>query len=210
MGLATRWGAPPELARELFVAIVAAYGEPGRSYHTLDHIAAVLATIERFGPGRDPDALKLAAWYHDVVYDSRSADNEERSAEWARADLRRLGAPDPLIDRVVGLVLATKEHRVAPGDSDGALFLDADLAILGSESDYRAYAEGIRREYEWVPADLYAAGRRKVLESFLHRDRIYLTDAIHALLDASARRNIAEEAGGWGIEDGGWRVDRDS
>ena len=137
MGLATRWGAPPELARELFVAIVAAYGEPGRSYHTLDHIAAVLATIERFGPGRDPDALKLAAWYHDVVYDSRSADNEERSAEWARADLRRLGAPDPLIDRVVGLVLATKEHRVAHakardqcGDpDDGRACADRDRGV---------------------------------------------------------------------------------
>jgi predicted metal-dependent HD superfamily phosphohydrolase len=97
---------------------------------------------------------------------------------------------------VAALVLATKDHRIEPGDRDGALFLDADLAILGSEEGYEAYAEGIAFEYGWVPAETYAAGRAEVLERFLRRDRIYLTDAIHALLDARARVNIARERGG--------------
>jgi predicted metal-dependent HD superfamily phosphohydrolase len=201
LDLATRWGAAPELARSIFEAIVEAYREPGRRYHTLDHVASVLGVIERFGPGDDPDALRLAAWYHDVVYDTRAADNEERSADRARDDLRRLNAPASLVDRVVGLVLATKDHRIGPGDRDGALFLDADLAILGSEEDYEAYAEGIAFEYGWVPAEAYAAGRAEVLGRFLRRERIYLTDAIHELLDAPARRNMARERGA--LEGGG-------
>ena len=71
------------------------------------------------------------------------------------------------------------------------MLIDSDLAILGaSESAYQAYANQIRQEYAWVPETDYRMGRRKVLERFLARPRIfhYLAD-----LEASARRNIAAE-----------------
>jgi hypothetical protein len=60
------------------------------------------------------------------------------------------------------------------------------------ESAYRDYAAKIRQEYAWVPEPQYRDGRRRVLESFLSRPRIY-----HHLghLEASARRNVATEIG---------------
>jgi len=194
LDVAGSWGAAPDLPAATYDAIVAAYGSEGRFYHTLDHIASVLGTIERFGPGDDPDALAMAAWYHDLIYDTRAADNEEQSAARARRELRLLGAPEQFIDRVVRLVLATKDHRIEPGDDDGALFLDADLAILGArQSDYDAYSIHIRMEYGWVTASTYRAGRARVLESFLFRDRIYRTEKMFELYENAARVNIAGE-----------------
>ncbi len=194
MGLAEGWGAAQGLAASLYDGIVASYGSGGRLYHTLDHIASVLRTLERFGPGDDPAALMMAAWYHDIVYDTRAADNEEQSAGRARRELRALGAPEPFIDRVARLVLATKDHRIEPGDDDGALFLDADLAILGAPEDaYHSYSIRIRMEYGWVTASSYRAGRTTVLEDFLLRQRIYRTGKMFERYEAAARANIAGE-----------------
>ena len=88
------------------------------------------------------------------------------------------------------MILTTKTHD-AVDDPDAQVLLDADLAVLGaSEADYRVYAEAIRREYAWVAEADYRVGRRRVLESFLARPRIY-----HLLVDleAPARRNLAAE-----------------
>ena len=58
------------------------YAQSGRFYHTLDHIENGLETVERLGShARNQNAVKLAAWLHDVVYESRATDNEERSAD---------------------------------------------------------------------------------------------------------------------------------
>jgi predicted metal-dependent HD superfamily phosphohydrolase len=91
---------------------------------------------------------------------------------------------------VAALILATKTHD-AGADADARVLLDADLAILGAdETAYRSYADQIRQEYAWVPEADYRAGRRRVLEGFLNRPRIF-----HFLdhLEATARRNIAAE-----------------
>src|SRR5262249_28427939 len=69
----------------------AAYLEPGRCYHTLDHIAALLRQLdEHRAVARDADALALAIIFHDVVYDPLRHDNEARSAALARARLTSL------------------------------------------------------------------------------------------------------------------------
>ena len=60
-------------------------------------------------------------------------------------------------------------------------------------AEYRAYAEAIRREYAFVPDQLYRPGRRRALEGFLARERIYLTDRLGALWERAARTNLAGE-----------------
>src|SRR5690242_20725665 len=98
---------------------------------------------------RDRGAVRLAAWYHDAVYDSHATDNEERSADMARSALSRLRVPGDRVESVARLILATKTHQT-DGDPDAAVLLDADLAILGSEPEqYDRYAKAIRREYAW-------------------------------------------------------------
>src|SRR5690606_17676045 len=72
--------APAELAARLGADLLARWREPPRHYHTADHLAVVLAVVdEHRAHAADPDAVRLAAWYHDAIYDPRRVDNEEAS-----------------------------------------------------------------------------------------------------------------------------------
>lgn len=149
----------------------------------------VVKTVESLGSyANHLNALTLAAWLHDLIYDSKASDNEERSAEFAERLCEKLSIPE---DRLVAsLILKTKTHD-AGEDVDARVLIDADLAILGAgEPIYRDYAEKIRQEYAWVPEAEYRKGRRQVLENFLDRTTIY-----HFLrhLEEPARRNLAAE-----------------
>lgn len=189
-------GTEEHAAQAVFGDLYRRYSEPGRFYHTLTHIAQVLGEIERGAPtvgATDLLNLRLAAWFHDVVYDSRAGDNEAQSAEYARETLGRLGLTDEITARVGQLILATKTHDAEEGDADCQLLLDADLAILGAdEGVYRAYQGAIRKEYAWVPDEAYRAGRARVLGSFLLRPRIFRTPAF-AALEERARTNLRHE-----------------
>src|SRR5262249_6655943 len=132
-----------------FADLAAAYSRPERHYHNLDHLAAVLSTVEELREhARHPDAVALAAWFHDAVYDPRAADNEERSAVLADAVCSTWGLPRETVDLVARLVRLTKSHDAPDDDVDGFVLLDADLAILGAPDDeYDRYARAIRQEY---------------------------------------------------------------
>src|SRR5204862_396307 len=83
-----------------------------RVYHNLDPVAAVLDTVGGLlDLARDPVAVRLAAWFHDAVYDSRAGDNEERSAALAESRLTGWGVPPPTVAAVRRLILATKTHQ---------------------------------------------------------------------------------------------------
>jgi predicted metal-dependent HD superfamily phosphohydrolase len=180
------------LAGALFEEIVTAYSRPERHYHRLAHIRQVLDTLAPvLHQAIHPEAVLWAAWFHDVVYDPRAADNEERSAAFAEQMLARLHVPDKMIAPVRSLILSTKTHQPPEDDFDSRLFLDADLAVLGGPEDqYNAYARAIRREYAWVPEPDYRKRRTNVLRGFLHRPRIYFTDRLFAEREQQARRNL--------------------
>src|SRR5690606_42085595 len=119
----------------------------------------------------------------------RSAkDNESRSAQWARA-----AELDVEADRVVSLIELTAWHgSVSSVDAEAALFLDADMAILGAPpAQFDAYNAAIAREYSFLPPEEYREGRRGFLSVLAKRPRIYLSDYFHAMLDAQARENLA-------------------
>ncbi|MBI2922085.1 MAG: hypothetical protein HYY18_13450 [Planctomycetes bacterium] len=96
------------------------------------------------------------------------------------------------VGRVVALILATR-HAEAPSDPDARWLVDIDLGILGADPEaYRRYETAIRREYRLVPGLLFRRKRAELLEGFLARPRLYLTDHFHARLEAPARRNLAD------------------
>jgi predicted metal-dependent HD superfamily phosphohydrolase len=162
----------PILAGQTFADISRQYAGPGRCYHTLHHVQNVLDMLENIGANaQNLNAAKLAAWLHDVIYESRGSDNEERSAEYAERLCQELSIPDGGL--AAALILKTKTHS-AGEDADAQVLLDADLAILGtSEPAYRKYGEQIRQEYVWVPEPEYRTGRRQILQRFLTRQKIY-------------------------------------
>jgi predicted metal-dependent HD superfamily phosphohydrolase len=136
----------------------------------------------------------LAVWFHDVIYDSRSNENEERSAAYAGEVLQSLHLAPSLQTETQRLILLTKSHLTSSEDIPGRVLLDADLAILGAaEPSYDRYAEAIRREYDWVPQADYRVGRQRVLQRFLDRPRIYGTTLLYARSEIQARRNLERE-----------------
>lgn len=184
----------PGAAYPVFDQLVAAYAEPHRHYHTLEHVAETLRVAARL-PSADPKAVAVAVWFHDAVYDPKATDNEARSASLVVDWLGPLGVPENVTGRVAGLVLATAHFAEGRSvDADTAALLDADLAVLGaSESRYRRYAADVRREYAHVPDDAFRRGRAAVLGAFLSRSRIYLTEAMYLEGEGMARRSILAE-----------------
>lgn len=171
----------------------ARYAEAHRRYHTVEHLEEVLAVVADLGGS---EAVELAAWFHDAVYDATAphGESEARSAALAVEQLTALGREPALVEEVERLVLLTAGHDVAPGDADGAVLADADLAVLGADPDrYARYARDVRAEYGHVADVAWRAGRSAVLQGFLDRPRIYRTDRMHTALDAAARRNLAAE-----------------
>ncbi|MDK2012872.1 MULTISPECIES: HD domain-containing protein [unclassified Deinococcus] len=160
------------------------YAEPGRAYHTGAHVRALLDALA--GRGVLMPALALAAWGHDLIYDPRAADNEVRSADVFGDWL----APADLQAEVRELILATR-HTVPVTTRAEALFVDADLSVLGADAaTFDAYDRAIRVEYAHVPEAAYRTGRAAVLRSFLKRERLYLTPEF-AGLEPQARVNLA-------------------
>lgn len=174
-------------------ALLARYDERHRAYHNASHVLALARLADELAAGGDR-VLGLAIWFHDAVYKPMLTDNEERSAILANDVLEALGVPMPVIARVGRFILATKSHSLLEDSDALRLFLDLDLSILGADArTYDRYALAVREEFTWVPAPLYARGRRKVLLGFLARPKIYLSDAASARFESQARANIARE-----------------
>jgi predicted metal-dependent HD superfamily phosphohydrolase len=172
--------------------LVAAYSERQRHYHTLQHLRECLAQFDAGAVlARRPAEVELALWFHDAIYDPQGRDNEERSADWARASVLAAGCEAEVADRVAGLVLSTRGHDAAADDVDAHLLLDVDLSILGAApARFDQYEQQVRAEYAHVPDEAFRAGRRRVLEGFLGRPRIYRTAAFHDALEVRARTNL--------------------
>ena len=169
--------------------------QPHRHYHTVRHLAAVLDVVDTHaGWADDPDAVLLAAWFHDAVYDPRTDDNEAASAALAGRVLPGLGVTPDRVAEVERLVLLTAGHDPAPGDRPGELLCDADLAILAAPPDrYARYAAAVRREYAHVPDAAFRAGRAAVLRRLLALPRLYHVAEVADGWDAAARANLTAE-----------------
>jgi predicted metal-dependent HD superfamily phosphohydrolase len=171
--------------------------EPHRHYHTATHLAAMLSVVDsQAHTAGHPDLVRLAAWFHDAVYDPRApgAANERHSAALAGRVLVRLGLPATAVAEVGRLVLLTAGHRAAAGDRDGALLCDADLAILAApELAYDRYAAAVRREYAHVPDRAFRAGRADVLRGLLDLPALYRVPALAERWEAPARANLVRE-----------------
>lgn len=172
-------------------SLIDAWSAPHRHYHTLAHLVFVLDLIAAHRAlADDPEAVLLAAWFHDAVYAPKRSDNEELSAQWAERDLVACGIATTRAARIGAMIRATAGHAAAR-TRDEALLLDADLAVLGADADvFDAYERGIRAEYAWAPWLLYRTKRAEVLASFVERPRIYATDAFGAAFEAAARANL--------------------
>lgn len=139
-GLCQRLALPAEASRKWWQRLEASYGEGQRHYHTMEHITELLSWHEwvgakggasatatgastavgehlpEAGPGwADPDGVLLALFFHDVVYDPRAGDNEERSCGSLEAFLEEAPGAAASTSALAALaILCTKVHSTDP------------------------------------------------------------------------------------------------
>lgn len=171
------------------------WAEQHRRYHDLAHLGAVLDRVDELAPSaHDVEAVRLAAWFHDAVYDPTAGDNEARSAVLAKVVLTGLRVSDARIAEVVRLVALTSSHQPSDGDADGAVLCDADLAVLaGDEAAYTAYADAVREEYGHLDDTTFREGRAAVLRALLDRSALFSTEHGRISWEQRARRNVSAE-----------------
>jgi predicted metal-dependent HD superfamily phosphohydrolase len=176
----------------LWKNFVSLYTEDNRHFHDLLHIEDCLTKLDNWPtyiPATMRDTIELAIWFHDIIYDTRKADNEESSAALTIHYLRG----HTLATDCHALILATR-HKQTAGMREEEIMCDIALSILGAEPEiYRRYTENIRKEYHWVETDQYAEARAKILTNFLDRERLFQTPSAHERWEKQARLNIAKE-----------------
>jgi len=193
--LLARWHALIPDAPDVGRTLLARYAEPGRRYHDMRHLLDVLGTIDRLASyGDDLEAVRLAAWFHDAIYDSHRSDNEEASARLAEELLPAAGVGSARTAEVGRLVRLTAHHQPDASDSDGAVLSDADLAVLASSPErYGEYTAGVRSEYAHVDDAAFRRGRATILEDLLGRDFLFHTPYGRKTWERPARHNMTAE-----------------
>ncbi len=219
---ATVWGATKRttfMTPEMLSYIVHRYSEKHRAYHTLAHIKKMLKTGEFWlyrliGQQRitadDFPNYFAAVLFHDIIYDPTRSDNEEQSAQEAKRWLASSAGVDA--NYVAEMILATKSH--VSDDPLTRKLIDIDMSILSSKLvTYNNYARAVRKEYAFVPLDIYVEKRVNFLSSQLNREQIFYEETDFeiaksagnhywrnesdklAVSTATAHHNIAAEIG---------------
>ena len=155
--------------------------------------------------------LLLCIFFHDAVYDVHSSTNEEDSATLFESSFAKHTDLHPNnVQLVVTYILATKHHTIRDAttaipsiiDSDNSLpydplqlFLDIDMSVLGKvPMAYQLYSILIRKEYFFLPPDVYCSKRADILELFLTQSkRIYHTTLFYDAFEQRARYNVQQE-----------------
>ena len=168
------------------------YREPWRHYHTFDHIRHCLTMFDQCRERVDhPDALELAVWFHDVVFEPGNADNEALSAQLYRELSDGVHPPETrtLVDR---LIMATLHNGGSLVDEDAKYMVDIDLSSFGLPWEaFLRDSENLRREAAGLSdAEFYskAIGFHDYLQA---RERFYQTDFFASRFEDRARQNIA-------------------
>lgn len=177
---------------QTFEQLCAHYHAKERYYHNAAHISAMLGHFSAHRALADNrEAVELAIWFHDAIYQPFSSNNEQDSADWARAFvLENDNTNTALADSVHALIMATL-HQAQPVTDDDALLVDIDLSILGTRAEvYAEFEQNVRKEYARVPGFLYKRKRKQVLQGFLDRRSIFCLDVFKQKWEARARENL--------------------
>ena len=172
--------------------LVDAYNEPQRHYHTLDHIDHCLSKFDQCKSlASNPDALEIAVWFHDVIFEPGKVDNEARSAELYRE--LSAGVHDTEFRDLVGrLIMATLHDGGSLDDSDAGYMVDIDLSSFGLPwEDFFLDSQRLRKECTHLSDAEYYRRQGEFQSSLAARPRFYCTDFFYQRYEQQARDNLS-------------------
>jgi len=187
--LCERLGARREL-RSLYESIVEHYSERARFYHSQAHLEHCLGQFDEARSAiPDPDAVEIALWFHDVIYDPLACDNELKSAELFMQELGRQIDPDRA-ELIYKMIMATVHDRL-PGCANAAFVVDIDLSSFALPwEEFEADSAAIRREYAHLPDDVFYPKQYRFLQALASRETLYATRYFRERKEQSARENL--------------------
>ena len=176
--------------QKLLNKLIAAYSEKQRAYHTVQHLYECLVLLESIRADlNDADAVALALWFHDAVYDPQAKDNELKSAELFEQYLAQDLSFD-IVQKIKRWILVTQKHE-ATNELDLQFLLDIDLAILAASPErFTEYEQQIQQEYAWVYPDIYLIKRKQVLAHFYQTEPLYQTEYFQQNFEQRAKENL--------------------
>lgn len=176
--------------QKVFNKLIAAYSEKQRAYHTVQHLYECLVLFESIRPDlNDANAVELALWFHDVVYDPQAKDNELKSAELLEYYLAQDLSVD-IVEKIKRWIIATQKHE-ATDELDLQFLLDIDLAILAASPErFDEYEQQIQQEFAWVDPDIYSIKRKQVLAHFYQTEPLYQTEYFQQNFEQRAKQNL--------------------
>ncbi|MCC6194899.1 MAG: hypothetical protein IT518_10575 [Burkholderiales bacterium] len=180
---------PSPPAGEVYAGLRDRLNAPGRYFHNLRHIDECLARFDEVAPLLvDRDAVELALWFHDAVYEPGNRDNERASAQLF-LDLSA-GALPRFRWRVCTLILTTRRVRT-PRSNDCKFIDDIDLAGFGLPwKEFMRNGESLRREFAHQNDAEYYRGLSAFLHSLHRRPRFFRTDHFAHRLEKRAAANL--------------------
>jgi pantetheine-phosphate adenylyltransferase len=172
--------------------LIRRWSEPHRHFHTLDHLNDVLRKIYTLYKNqktklRELHSLIIAAVFHDIIYDPKRTDNEEKSAallEERRPKEKSLKLSslnsDLIIQTAKKIILDTKTHSAKSGIEK--IFNDIDCSVMdGDLSELLDWEKKIYKEYSYVGFEKYKKSRIEFLENVIakgHKNKQNLIDLI--------------------------------
>ena len=177
-------------AEDVYKEIHRYYSESGRRYHTPKHIEHCLAQFDlASGEMVNADAVEIAIWFHDLIFDVRANDNELQSAR------RFVELADDSMDTefkatVHDLIMTTAPPRL-PKTTDQNFMLDIDLSSFGLPwEDMLRDSIAVRQESPQLTDAEFFPGQRAFLESLISRKHFYFTEFFRSRIEDTARSNI--------------------
>ncbi len=176
--------------QKIFNKLIATYSEKQRAYHTVQHLYECLVLLESIRANlNDANAVALALWFHDAVYDPQAKDNELKSAELFEQYMAQ-DLPVDIVGKIKRWIVATQKHA-STNELDLQFLLDIDLAILAaSPARFAEYEQQIEKEYAWVNSGIYSIKRKEVLAHFYQTEPLYQTEYFQQSFEQRAKSNL--------------------
>lgn len=179
-------------AAAIYQRIEAAYAEPQRFYHTIEHVEHCLAMFDDCRALLNlPDAVELAIWFHDAIFIPGNPDNEARSAVLYQ-EVAAQAHPEDFCARIPRMIMATLHDGDALDDDDTLYLVDIDLSSFGLPWDeFLRDSQNLRRESQATPDEEFYRGQSAFQRNLLAREQFFLTEFFRLRYETRARDNLA-------------------